>query len=77
MSAIALRDSGADFEPFASWYRKRPTQVAFAASLLVHAILIAVMPGFRVAAPDTPSVLTVQIVNEATPPERAVAAGGL
>ena len=72
MSAIALRDNGTDFEPFASWYRKRPTQVAFVASLLVHAILIAAMPGFRSVPPDTPSVLTVQIVNEAAPPEKVV-----
>lgn len=72
MSAVALGKNGADFEPFASWYRKRPTQVAFAASLLAHAILIAVMPGFRSVPPDTPSVLTVQIVNEQTPPQKSV-----
>jgi protein TonB len=71
MSAIALGKNSPDFEPFVSWYRKRPTQLAFAASVLVHALLIAVMPGFRSVSPDTQAVLTVQIVNKETPPVKA------
>lgn len=64
MSVIAFAETGTQFEPFVSWYRKRPTQLAFAASLLVHALLIALMPGFRSVPPDTPAVLTVQLVDE-------------
>jgi len=67
MTAIAFVESSTEFEPFVSWYRKRPTQLAFVASLLVHALLIAVMPGFRSVPPDSPAVLTVRIVDRETP----------
>lgn len=73
MTAVALGESSTEFEPFVSWYRKRPTQLALAASLLVHALLIAAMPGFRSVPLDTPSVLTVQIVSEKVPVEETVA----
>ncbi len=79
MSTIALREIstseirtsentpselGSQFEPIARWYRARPTQVAFVASLVLHALLIALIPGFRSVPLDTPEVLTVQIITE-------------
>jgi hypothetical protein len=49
MSTIALNEistseSSTQFEPIASWYRERPTQVAFVVSLVLHALLIALIP---------------------------------
>ena len=69
MSTIALNEittseSSTQFEPIARWYRERPTQVAFVVSLLLHALLIALIPGFRSVPLDTPAELTVQIVTE-------------
>ena len=69
MSTIALNEittseSSTQFEPIARWYRERPTQVAFVVSLLLHALLIALIPGFRSVPLDTPVELTVQIVTE-------------
>lgn len=57
-------EASTQFEPIARWYRERPTQVAFVASLVLHALLIALVPGFRSVPLDTPPVLTVQIVTE-------------
>ncbi len=67
MIAIALGDDAAQFAPLVSWYRERPTQVAFATSLILHALLIALIPGFRAVPDDTRSVLSVRIVSEQAP----------
>ncbi|UCH48277.1 MAG: TonB family protein [Betaproteobacteria bacterium] len=69
MSTIALGENSPQFEPIVSWYRERPTQVAFVASLVLHALLIALIPGFRSVPLDTPAALTVQIVAEEIPAE--------
>ncbi len=50
------------------WYRARPFKVAFAVSVVIHATLIAFIPGFRSVQIETPRVLEVQIVAEAVPP---------
>jgi protein TonB len=44
------------------WYRERAFKVAFVASLLVHAALIALVPGFRAVVFEPPKVLNVEIV---------------
>jgi periplasmic protein TonB len=44
------------------WYRERPFKVAFVASLLIHAALIALVPGFRAVVIEPPKVLNVEIV---------------
>ena len=44
------------------WYRERPFKVAFVASLLIHAALIAFVPGFRAVVFEPPKVLRVEIV---------------
>jgi len=63
MASVTFDEANSGFEQFASWYRERPTQLAFAVSLLLHALLIVLIPGFRSVPLETPSVLTVQIVN--------------
>lgn len=71
MSAITFGESIPRSDPFGDWYRNRPTQLAFAVSLALHALLIAVVPGFRSVPLETPTVLTVQIVNEEPALEQA------
>ncbi len=44
------------------WYRERPFKVAFVASLLIHAALIALVPGFRAVVFEPPKVLNVEII---------------
>src|SRR5581483_10856644 len=46
---------------FTEWYRERPFQVAFAVSVLLHALLIAFVPGFRSVKIEPPQVLRVEI----------------
>ena len=50
------------------WYRERPFKVAFAVSVVVHAVLIAFIPGFRSIPIETPRVLEVEIAPRETPP---------
>lgn len=62
MSDAAL-DSGIYYaSPMTDWYRERPFKVAFVASLLIHAALIALVPGFRAMVIEPPKVLNVEIV---------------
>ena len=44
------------------WYRERSFKIAFVASLLIHAALIALIPGFRAVVIEPPKVLNVEIV---------------
>ena len=50
------------------WYRERPFKVAFAISVVIHAVLIAFIPGFRSVPIETPRVLDVEIVPMQAPP---------
>ena len=50
------------------WYRERPFRVAFALSVMVHAVLIALIPGFRSVPLETPKVMEVEIAAQETPP---------
>jgi periplasmic protein TonB len=59
--AVLLPDTLGD------WYRARPFQIAFALSLIVHAALIALVPGFRPSIVEPPQVLSVQIVQPDEP----------
>src|SRR6185436_19700273 len=44
----AVFDRGVYFpSPMTDWYRERPFKVAFVLSLLIHAALLAFVPGFR------------------------------
>jgi len=72
MSAVTFEETSPELEQFVDWYRKRPTQLAFAASLALHALLIAVIPGFRSVPLETPTVLTVRIVNQEPLPEPVI-----
>lgn len=67
-------DRGIHFpSTFTEWYRERPFLVAFVVSIVVHALLIAFMPGFRSVPVDVPQVLEVQIApQETTPPPKVV-----
>ena len=47
------------------WYRGRPFMVAFAVSVVIHAISVAFIPGFRAVPIGSPRVLEVEIA----PPE--------
>lgn len=51
------------------WYRERPFKVAFVASLLIHAALIALVPGFRAVVFEPPKVLNVEIILPEQPLE--------
>jgi protein TonB len=59
----AVFDRGLYFpSPMTDWYRGRPFKVAFVGSLLIHAALIALIPGFRAVVIEPPKVLNVEIV---------------
>ena len=67
MTDIVL-DQGAFFpSPLTGWYRERPFKVALVGSLLVHAALIAAVPGFRAVVIEVPQVLNVEILKEKLP----------
>lgn len=72
MSAVTLGGSAPHFHEFEAWYRGRPTQWALAISLVLHALLIALVPGFRSVPPETPTVLTVQIMDTEPVVEKVV-----
>jgi len=50
------------------WYRERPFKVAFAVSLVIHAVLIAFIPGFRSVPIETPRVMEVEITPQEAQP---------
>ena len=58
----AALDRGYFPSPMTDWYRERPFKVAFVASLLIHAALIALVPGFRAVVFEPPKVLNVEII---------------
>lgn len=67
MPEIAL-DRGAFFpSPLTEWYRERPFKVALVGSLLVHAALLALVPGFRSVTIEVPKVLNVEILKQEQP----------
>jgi periplasmic protein TonB len=67
----AVFDRGFYFpSPMTDWYRERPFKVAFVASLLIHAVLIALVPGFRAVVIEPPKVLNVEIVLPEQPQVR-------
>lgn len=67
MSDIAFDRGGYFPSPLTEWYRERPFKLALAGSLLIHAALLAVVPGFRSVPPDMPKVLDVEILKEEPP----------
>jgi len=67
MPEIALDQGGYFPSPLTEWYRERPFKVALVGSLLVHAMLLAAVPGFRSVAIDLPRVLDVEILKEERP----------
>lgn len=67
MPEIALDQGGYFPSPLTEWYRERPFKVALVGSLLVHAMLLAAVPGFRSVAIDVPRVLDVEILKEERP----------
>jgi protein TonB len=70
MSDTAL-DRGVYFSTsMTDWYRERPFKVAFAVSVVIHAVLIAFIPGFRSIPVETPRVLEVEIAPQEVPPPR-------
>ena len=65
----AVLDRGFYFRsPMTDRYRERPFKVAFAVSVVIHAALIAFIPGFRSVPIATPRVLDVEIVPMQAPP---------
>lgn len=68
-----MSDATLDGAPYFSpaindWYRERPFKVAFVASVLVHAIVLAFIPGLHSVPIKLPPVLEVQIATEEIPP---------
>lgn len=61
----ATFDSVAYFSSPTDWYSGRAFKVAFAASVAVHAVLIAALPGLRAVPVDSPPVLQVDIAQTA------------
>lgn len=57
-------------DTFGDWYRARPFQIAFALSIVIHAGLIALVPGFRTPVTEQPTVLSVNIVQPEQPQQR-------
>ena len=49
------------------WYRGRPFKVAFAVSVVLHAVLIALIPGFHSVPIDSPRVLEVELAPQEAP----------
>src|SRR5258706_14590128 len=71
MSAVLER--GLYFpSPMRDWYGERPFKGAFVVSMVIHARLIAFIPGFRSVPIETPRVLEVEIVPMHAPPEPRV-----
>ncbi len=62
-TAAVHSNPAAQFNPLARWYRERPSQVAFAASVLFHAVLISFVPGLRSVSIEPQRVLMVRIAE--------------
>ena len=68
MSDVTL-DRGLYFSTsMTDWYRERSFRVAFAVSVVIHAVLIAFIPGFRSVSIETPKVMEVEITAQEAPP---------
>jgi protein TonB len=64
----ATLDSDIRFPSYmVDWYRERSFMVAFALSVLIHAVLIAFVPGFRSVPVEAPRVLEVEIMPQQAP----------
>jgi TonB family protein len=48
-------------EPFVEWYRARVFQLAFGLSVIVHALLIALVPGIRTKSLELPAAISVEL----------------
>ena len=68
MTDAALDSRGYFPSTMTDWYRERPFKVAFALSVVVHAALIALIPGFRSVSVEPPPVMEVQIVPDESAP---------
>ncbi len=66
MATLELPWAAFDAPP--TWYRLPSVKVAFIASLLLHALAIALLPSLRVPEPNIPPPLTVELVREPPPP---------
>src|SRR3954468_25088302 len=56
-------ESAVYFPSPTDWYHGRAFKVAFAASVVIHGVLIAGLPGLRAVPPDSPLVLQVEIAQ--------------
>ena len=65
-------DHAVQFNPLLQWYRDRSTQVAVGASIVLHALLIALVPGLRSVSIEPETVLTVRIAGLAPTVEQPV-----
>ena len=65
-------DPAVEFNPLLQWYRERPSQVAVGVSIVLHALLIALVPGLRSVSIEPESVLTVRIAGLAPALEQPV-----
>ncbi|HEX7954056.1 MAG TPA: hypothetical protein VF523_13380, partial [Burkholderiales bacterium] len=64
----ATLDSGIRFPShMVDRYRERSFMVAFALSVLIHAVLIAFVPGFRSVPAEAARVLAVEIMPQQAP----------
>ena len=52
------------------WYRARPFKVAFALSVIVHAAVLALVPGFRSVPVELPRVLEVELMSTSPIPRK-------
>jgi protein TonB len=59
----AAFDRGFYFTARTDWYREAPFKVAFAVSVIIHAALIAALPGLHAVPADSPPVLQVEIAQ--------------
>lgn len=69
MSELILGNGGLYAPAFPTWQRKRPFYAALVASLLMHAALISVIPGFRAVPFEAREPLTVEIIEAAPAPQ--------
>ena len=67
MSDVVLDTARYLPSPMTDWYRERSFKVAFAVSVVIHAALIAFLPGFRSVSIEMPRVLDVEIVTMQAP----------
>jgi protein TonB len=63
MSEIAIDRGSLLPDPFTEWYRGRPFQVAFAVSVIIHALLILLLPELRSVQIEPPQVLNVELLT--------------